>query len=663
MSPMNTTHSDDQKGGILLMFTALLLGLMVIGAVAIELNSLYAARTSIDEFGKLTALGAIQGYYETQLTGDNMVIERKERARARAEQVFRKQFSYHLSEDLLHNFKVVSMTSVPDTPPEGQLAIIAGDWKRGTDGQPTFDPQPNLDEPVNAFRIIGNIPLGSKSPFSFLLGSPLPSLYIDFTSAAVPRRGCVLVDISDSTIRDTHIFKSPAQQISSPETGFGSSFAFLPTQSIVDAETGTSAVYNPGVTYSIYEPMLAPLRSNYTTRPGTITVTPEVFATQHYWDDYKLVTMYQDADYGGVCSSFPDGKCPHPDNSLFGSGDPEALPVDLSIGDRNLSYYIDKFPNSGLPVNDYNGPQPLSDIFRSLNAFVKIFKDRAVGGDRLCMIFYDDSMFWSRVLKPSNEWDYLLSITDIDDKSSGAWEKIMKLGLFPGAIPTHKINLGGLWELPQSDTANALRLAETLLAHDQSDVVTADFIVMIGDGLTNCYTDWTNTRQCLPDYEYHVNGIAEMREFVVERYLPRGVPLHVVLMGDSVGPHTLAIEDATQSGGACMDDEQARTSGQDFVRGLDESEREDAFNHKSKDNPYFQINEDLYELAAVTGGIWAPIRPKAPSCPTTINCAGLTDKDDQRILFDGDCRSTKEQITDYLSRIVENNPFVVVDTN
>jgi hypothetical protein len=161
---------------------------------------------------------------------------------------------------------------------------------------------------------------------------------------------------------------------------------------------------------------------------------------------------------------------------------------------------------------------------------------------------------------------------------------------------------------------------------------------------------------------------------VINEVIPAHVPLHVILVGDHVQPHTVAI--AKEDGGECISDSDARKANLPFV--LDqqfgapvsgtgaEAAQASAYNNRSVDTPYWKINYEMYEIAASTGGTWGPIRAPHPSCSTPnvpINNPTQCNRSPsllQRVVYDENCRPRGDQMTHIMDEILGTNPYVVV---
>ncbi len=565
---------------------------------------------------------------------------------------------------------------------DATLLLEPGHWINDINGTPSFSPEADYNnKAVNAFRVTGYIPTDKKLVFAGIISKPVIGQGVNLVAATVPRRVVILVDISDSTVRETHIVKNTADQIATPEQGHGSYYGMLPTGSSMDTLTGQAGVYNNGISFTPYDAQpnsqtLVLQNPNLIQRPlfppEIVTINPDI---RHFWSDYRLISGFTDPEYSSVCSS-PFVTKVYPPTSTYLSDTcafaPPEFPnsankynVALSWkGSIPLSYYVDSYPATNVGPEGYGGPQPLSSIFRSIHRLVGIFENRAIGGDRIGIIFYDSRFMWSRIVRPTNDWTLLNYVTDFNDKSpNGPWEFMMRLGFFPGAVTQSALVAGtDIVSLPFTNSLEALQVAKQLLISNQMEMVTADSLVMIGDGLANCYksTYPTGNTLCSNSYTAHLNALNQMKSFALSDLIPRGVPVNVVLVGKSVAPHTLQLEDPNNSG-KCLTDTYARVAGKPFVRGLNANLRQAAFNAMTPTNPYYQVNADMYEIAATTGGLWAPIRRQPIGAEVEPACNTSDTLTAPRLEFDPQGRTTEQQIDSYMTDMMRDNPYIIVD--
>jgi hypothetical protein len=219
----------------------------------------------------------------------------------------------------------------------------------------------------------------------------------------------------------------------------------------------------------------------------------------------------------------------------------------------------------------------------------------------------------------------------------------------------------------------------------------ADFIVHIGDGLANCLNciddtsglcaDASNIHSCSNLYPYYQQAIEDLHNMIRNDIWSdpdvRNIPIHAFMIGDSVGPHSLDIEEEDSVDGSnCYGPEKVGGSGYPAVRGTpgDVTDKENAFRFASKNTPFWEANVAWFEIAKLTRGIWAPIRPfSANDNPGDCVLARLDGDGDpcepeiygisenNRRVYDPFCESKEEQINRYLNIVLGDNPFKLVE--
>jgi hypothetical protein len=554
----------------------------------------------------------------------------------------------------------------------------------------------------NAFRIKGKMYKAMPANFgiSLLTASDDFEYPVSAIATLVPRRGCILVDVSTSMVRDTHLnwnYNSyeyyqwvenghPAGfgPIEDGVAGFGNEFAYyIDNCNSFDLDDPMTWIVDPQCGRYYWMMHEKPTRSGAAADPE-----------EHYGDDYIEKVVLSDADYGSYVRKqlHPDPYNPQPPN------EPGSL---YEIGATNLRYKIDTFfldPASG---SDYEGPQPLAAVFKGIQAAVRHLKARRVGGDMLCMIFYDQTLAWPRVLNITDDFESLLEYTRYDDLNDvgtslhpsgiaedaesqsaqyGAdggdpvgFERLIRHHMFPGA---------GAF----TSTFTALQEAMRQLTYmrDVSKVPSADFIVLVGDGLTNCTScpaecsecTGTCSPPCDNSYYLYEESMQEVQWFVREEVAPRNIPIHVLLSG-SVLPHSKFIYGIDENGDSrCLTSQEAMAAGYlpadggAYVDGTyygspTAAQLNDAFKGAGDDNAFVQVNADLVEVARMTGGLWAPIRPKrldGGSC-TEYSAPDNCGPANSWQLYDPFCRDVDDQVVGYFEEILNTNPYSLVDVD
>lgn len=590
----------------------------------------------------------------------------------------------------------------------------------------------------SAFGIQGDYYKGLSHMWSEnLLSASAKDLRVDAIATLIPRRGCFLVDLSASSTRNTHIrkelnrvqFRARLESAVEPPDPdpWGNEFAFflgcpvMPDPLDSDADymqncrshafeaTGDGlgndeflAENNMGGSYdwrfgnhslwSNHDRLWQWLRI---THPSDASLRD---ATHHVRGDYVLKHVYGDADYvSGIHGGVHPDPAVRPDLSTGAAdGDGAWFQVDMGYRERSSAGGYSAAPG-------YDGPEPLRSILAGIETAIDYFQQRQVAGDMACVIFYDKTLTWPRVFNITSNFadlanalnfdsvvdstflqpDAATDITITPTAAVSGFEAFVRHGLFPRNPDNSFTN---------TVAAVSEALSQLAQARQVTGVESADFIVHIGDGLANCLnctgadagdglcTDASNIGTCSNEYPYYKQAIEDLHNMIRNDIWAdpevRNVPIHVFMIGDSVGPHSLDIESEDSTNGSdCVGPEKVGGSGYPAVRGTpgDEATKSDAFDDASELNPFWEANVDWFEIAKLTRGIWAPIRRQFPvgtaSCPSlvvdgdgdpcdtdTYGIGGSFRRD-----FDPFCETKEEQIDRYLELVLGDNPFKLVE--
>jgi hypothetical protein len=297
------------------------------------------------------------------------------------------------------------------------------------------------------------------------------------------------------------------------------------------------------------------------------------------------------------------------------------------------------------------------------------------------VIFYDNTLEWPRIVKLTGDFDYLLktvssAASDIstipqestasppipaDLSTSTGLERLIRHSIFP------KQN-------SYSNTYRALAEAFYQLSTGKAPGTdSSDFVVLIGDFLANCTTCPPGSAvgckiECSNDYSHYSQAAAEIKSFAKTQAAPAHVPIHVLMTGKHVAPHTMDWAKPNISPAQCYSDNELRTLGnakKQWVMGGDATGTpyasttawNTAFNTMSEDNPFYQANSDAYLIAMYTQGIFGALREVPPNC-TAGACL-----DGQRRTTDPQCRSVQKQVNDFMATVIGSNPYKLVSTN
>jgi hypothetical protein len=696
--------NQSENGAIMLLTVAVLVVFFIFAAFAIDLTVMSASTGEARYQSRLTALAALEQYFDTKCPDPSQTECHTQKAAAALTRAQEVADANTILMDSGGGAEAIQLNT-------GPAVLESGRWYSVDDGNdPCSRNYPCFvrgNTKVNAFRYSGNSYKGISRVFSQIFaGQNVMSVNVTAVASVIPRHGCFLVDISGSTAVETHtIFDSQTVVEGNPMTIPRSRFVFFRSE-----VNGTG---QPGEEDAIWAALPE-------LRPTSSLDIP----TLHYRSDYEIKRTLADADYGPDYSH-------HPDPSIYPA----------FSGSRIAGLYDVDFYRGG----SYRGPEPLVTIFRGLNEAVKMFKERAVAGDEACMVFYDRYLTWFRTITLTKDFDYLQRFTDPRQLTE-------PVNALLGYRPTQPIEglpqyqwtdldaaplviRHGLFPVGQgfTKTMAAIREAMRQFATQSNVTSSSDFIVHIGDGLVNCidnmcsyndlnndgeadsqdvqrFTDqlnnsgcrglartdtayitnrcWTYDRNwdnavtdadidafaasangcqpCVNTYDYYKQGIDQIRSYARNSLFPARIPLHVILVGDHVQPHTL---DVAGDDSKCLTDVEARKGEKPYVLGGDGSGAPFTTMNSARTSwdamingeaPFYQANADWYGIARLTGGIWGPLRPKDPACGLGSGPDQNTCNNGQRRIYDTLCRTDGDQIIDYMKTIVGQNPYAVV---
>lgn len=738
-----------ERGGVLLLVTIMFVMLAGFAALATDLYRGASTHDQVVSFNQMAALGALEAYYNTSGKAESDRILEVEK---NVEAIFKNQFQEGptlLNSDAASSIRVGFQTHDSSFSPlafvsEPEVVVQAGTYvtdntqftaSYGASATPPSDctsfpcfvPQ-RPGDPVSSFRVITSLPDFEYSGFiNAVTGNSISTLSLTSVgvSTVVPRVGCFLVDLSPSATRQTHPAKNNAEQIAYPDgfvappsdnngnkpgslaQGHGTSPAYilsrdnwqvddslddpfyLPSLSCLDVPAAPDPVTGTALDWdNWYDDILRSanfgrflaLECAHTTRDI------ETRVGYNFADDYTLMQVVGDALYSTV-----------PERGLH--PDPVESPL-YSMGETGLYHLVQTRGQN---------PEPFTTILNGLGYAVEEFEARNVSGDRLCLMFYDSYLGWSRTVEPTNDYDYLKSFlieepgspcspfaNDVPLSSghdadilntSCAKEKALRYGIFPGygkppaAGYTGKYITGAESNLPQ-----ALMAASNLVYDATQELPASAFIAVFGDGLTNCRFDGdcTDGSGCICDDTLagHRNSVQDMYTLAEELLIDRQIPLHVFLMGESVNPHIIYHYEDGRSDGECLSEEEVRgldSSINSFVKGNTATplELETLYSNKNDssltgDDRWYDSNQYLYNLVRSTRGIWAPIMrnpvddSSITSCETYEDICADTGAIDRpahrsRRTIDPNCESRSDQIERYVAQIIGDNPFVIAE--
>lgn len=712
VSPFGFDDSQEH-GAVLLLTLAIVAVFFVVMLYGIELSSIVSSVGEQQYHARFVTLAALEEYYDTECTGsgESCHEKRMEAALARAQVIAG------------YNVTLKGKRGDAANVKGGDKAVTlrSGRWYSTDDGSgacksidkefPCFVPGSSN---VNAFNLSGQV----YQPAYFFAKTaalvdliPQNAFNVDVVASVIPRHACFLVDISGSVQRTTHLLKHDRSV--EPR--------ILRTQFAYFLEEDGNSVPNN----SPHELLWTQLLGEGERPAGAVTDF-----RRHFYDDYELKTTLGDSDYG----SDPNYRKQHPDPSKYSA--------ERKSGNYRFDFYRDE---------THLGPEPLTTILAGLYEAVSLLDNRAVAGDKACIIFYDNELAWTRVMNLTDNFDYLKSIVDPRQlrapKDAEFGYKVNSLTDLPPALAHNLFPALDGYTFSQQAMAEAMSQFKEGKAGIGS---VSNFIVHIGDGLSNCsmscdrydrdgdgkgdeqenadcrnyfedhygftsklpigpdsgtdpgiidvcaaldingdqYVDYEeigisedfdDCEVCDNQYFVYEQSMKELRELASNTLFKGKIPLHAILVGDHVQPHTIDVED--QETGECLTDAEAREQEKNFTHylydtdnGYSQKERNNAkavFDtmFESDGDPFIQANYDWYSLARMTGGFWGPIRPVNPLCSDTSEqgAAALEQArgicvDNHRRIYDDLCRTPAKQIQDYMGAIMEQNPYAIVSS-
>lgn len=413
------------------------------------------------------------------------------------------------------------------------------------------------------------------------------------------------------------------------------------------------------------------------TSRGGAGYTPYV----HYQEDYQEVSVYSlgTAGYGAFAAVAGGDEVYHPM-----PGEHEGLIFETNPEDDvNLSYKINDYRD--LDSSYYRGPEPFLSIMRGVHEGFKVIENRKVAGDKVCVIMFDSIMSWGRVLNLTDKFDYvdeyLSEFTDYDqldtlpnglddsgspDRSDPTQNpKWVSLNLFPTAAThtdIHSAMIEAIWQLTETEKSYP----------------TNDSMVLFSDGLQTCIKgdEFEEGEVCASNYIYYNTGVEQILDFAYTSLYQSKTVLHMFIAGQQVVPHTLRWLDAEHRDETgefrCLTDEKAREKGIPFTWGSECIDELDCMTKWTErfSTPFYQANEDWYEIVRMTGGLWGPLRPMHPDCvgdgsdtPIPDDCTFVSYPDTWRRVHDWECRTMMKQVSDYLTQVIsDSSGYTIIES-
>ena len=711
--PISFMKLEDRRnsaGAVIVLVALSLFVLVAVVALAIDVALISAASEQGRQFARLGSLTAIEEYFAATSEGvghEEALLRAKDRVNSVSE--FNLLFS-----DRGGTAPYVKLASESDCPDGSDYCadLQAGRWvvedeeQEGDDSCEGEYPCFTADlagEVPNAFRISGQFHSSITTRLaSIFLGADSIPTQVAATSSFVPRRGCFLIDISPTISYATHLgwwgggpfnLDPPGSDLGEPPgdvtldftcigdgscgpnpfNGFGNRYAFFTRRD------------NPTEYLSYFPPMdLGWLALEQEFPEGEST------ETRHHADDYQVHFLLNDDDYDL--------------EDEFDTFHPSPT--------QDLGRYAISSDRRWARVDTAGNPEPLTTFMNGINQALQGFKERQVSGDQACLIFFDSNITWPRVVNLTSDFDYLIEFTDFTNPGDIASDEDLFVQADRDDLARQRIIDDGVGEtrlrsirhhiMPLRASATDIRLGleealgQLQVARDQGPPA-SDFVVLITDGLQNCFGG-----DCANTYPQYARGMQEIFDTLQGTLEERRVPIHVIFEGPEVGPHSIDIykgekeptEHPIGQVEDCYTDEEYRASGgissYGFVEGQGfpvgqpgydpqvDFEAIAAWEDMSADTPFYQANYDWYRISVITRGIWGPLRDRGPACDGYFVTHGnpeetqnpwlspshhrpFCEPSEDRQQFDRYCRPREQQMEDYLSRIVGENPYTVVE--
>lgn len=637
---IDTHIRNSERGSVMMLVAIMVVTLFGMIALAIDLNRAYSGKEETTYYTRLAALGALEEYYSTDQCGEEVSDEAAINCRLEKSQLKAQELLQNNSLTVTGSSEVTLKKLSEKRNSDNAVYFEPGRWVEGESlcGQGATKPcflshQDNPSTSINAIRIKGSGYRGVKTIFGKLLGFDDYEfkLGVDAVASVVPRWGCFIVDISPSIMRTTH---------SHP---FQYTYFLRDSQGGSPGNGGAWSALPDNNTWKNY------MQASFVTRPAAQAGESED-PNLHYISDYRIKYLVKDADYS---------KAEFPLNAT-----PGKYPLEDTL--RKWAW-VDTYRSA-----THTGPEPLTTVLNGLKEAINQFKERRVAGDKACIIFYDSRVSWNRIIPPTDDFDGLaeyvdMSISnqflsnDIDSSSSKGVNGIAKMTRL-GWYPTTGY---------QTDTTLAVKTALNLFEEQigDSEMPITRFIVSIGDGLMNCVDcDPSKTdcsARCVNNYSNYMAAYGELSQIVINDMIPNSIPLHVILTGAQVGPHTVDIPMPGTNPVECYDDKAFRASGAKDPFGLTRSVSADGYDPQTRFEsmapyrPFYDAAYNMYRLAVLSRGLYGPIRP-APA-PGSCNGGRITCEAGKRQMVDPYCRDEAQQMKEYTQDIIGSNPYRIVD--
>lgn len=595
------------------------------------------------------------------------------------------------------------------------------------------------DKRANALRI--HLKLNSASPlktlFAKVIGTDSVTFSSEATVAEIPRRGVFLADMSLSVVDDTHhlIKTSPSG------TKYDFEFSHLPKDKKCSALHSLGTIQKFWLPEYFVGSVSRNGWKNSRMLVGLPTTPPPgspSYPSPPMEPEYKHVpSAYQcvkgDQSYGDS-RDVPDyviepTKKPEPFTSIvnaihvalkefekraIASDRVGIVAFDDSVDYSRATTQINSI--TGLPEFSLIKPIITEPEFKRWSLATDITKDIDVRLDTNSDGKIDLMLFPKAIGSTTLNYKLWLDYRGPHAADLGyTWKYLNKDipgGTVEGFFDEDGVYKKGEWALkevdqpPMTDLKLALITAYNMLGGVDTLKIAENFVVLFSDGKSTCqygpgYVDTVDLEDKTPKVfadmgfmacaqresrcfgnQYFFNNSMNLINGVIDKYEDVGIKFNMVLVGDSVAPHTLLYSGEEK----CLGDFEARALDKSFV---------DDTGSVYKDPVFYSPNK-LWNKVKQTHGLWIPIRKPCDKTgggndisedlnalcdgAGTVNELMLTgditsdilsktgreSKDEildskSRLLCDPQSRGTKEQMEEAINKIMGEIPYVLVE--
>lgn len=686
----NSLSNASEKGSVLPFIAVCLILIMALLALVFDFGAMTATKSDLRDTTRASALAALKTYIEdlNTRTDNNAGVVDEDIANLSfsaavdaAKEITGLNLQASLSSGLRYgdNDAHKDIGSVDANRPSGTVQVGRWHFIESPEGGSPCTPE-NEDfipcfEPIadnqigNAMRV-ALTDEGSRTRGIFRSAGRISGNYnIEDrgTAAFVPRQGVVSFDLSTSATRTSHLPTDIANE------GKRSEYAFY----LDPDEFGGPVSCNMNWPDAMSDSLRTIWNAMDQERdPNNVNQQEK----DHFKEDYKCL--------------------------VINVTDPEG-------GDYNEHFVVEN-QIEGQPT--ILGAEPLDSILLATNFLLNEFSNRRVAGDRVGAFGFDtEEIIPERRLPEQPIGDILLAQPVATETDFQSFLNATRVNDFPIEDPRRnsrflfpRILTGSPAEQDRKTATTNLQLALqtslTMLRSSTTFEISDNFILLITDGITNCVqndanspvqnageggnevincfsnqgANWPLTRRFI---EAGFEEILGNNNNITQSLIDDGVRLHVALVGDHVGPHTLVRK--SESGQGCMSVDEASSLGLNLVNSVNPQ----ADFNPSSGEPYFFPNE-FSSVATATGGRWRPIVRPCQTAGLTLDAleqacndfandgqnsvimpddSGIpnissSDWDAQgRLLCNPGGASVQEQLENLVEEIMSDSPIIIVE--